>query len=212
MCRVVGLSFVVLSLLLSSGCSVIPVKPEGRVASDQMLIALAIEDAVASLDLAEHVRGRNVQIQVTGLSRTPEDSAYLAEALRARVRMAGGVVTESSCELTLIAMAQAVGSDAGENEWGLPIALPTLRNFAMSTFKFYQSDAQVARCRLWVYGMDSSGALLFAIPPAHFAHYITNPRVLGMTLGRTSDLRELRRTRGAVRIRNKGLLENDPNR
>ena len=194
--------------LLLAGCAVIQVKPEGRVASDQLLISLAAEDAVRALDLDAAVADKTVKLTVTHNGSVPTDLAYITQALRARVLHGGGRVWEAGpprYDLELVAMVQTIGSDIDQSKVSLPVPLPTVGSISMSEVAFYEDSKQIARCRLWVFAVDKAGNVLFTHEPVHYAHRVRNPVLLGVTLGKWSDVKELDHTRGRVPVSDPGM-------
>ena len=176
--------------ILATGCSTIQVIPTGRAASDQMLTAITIEEAVEKLDIDSHLRGKRVRLSVTGLGI---DQAYTEEILKAKIRSANGTVAEDCTpDLNLQVIVQTAGSDMERSKWGIPLVLPDLREtLAVTQIDLYKNDIQVSRCRLWAYGMDNDQNILFEHPPVYVAHYVSNPELIGISLGKRSDIDDL---------------------
>ena len=204
---VLGLLGVTL-MLVTSACAVVQVEPQGRVASDQLLVSLATEDTVRALQLRDAVYGKAVRLTVTSIGTVDQDLSYVTEALRARVLQEGGrVVSDDSEAIELVAMIQTMGSDVDHSSVALPILIPALGSVTASELAFYSNSKQIARCRMWVYAVDSNGMLTFTHPPIHTAHNVRNPKLLGITLGKYSDVDELDLSKGRIPISNAGMTQ-----
>ena len=194
--------FIVLAGLLVGGCSTIKLQPSGRPATDQMLSTLSIEDAVNSMSIGKKVKDQRIQLEVM----TPGiDVDYLEKVLISWIiRNGGRVVPEDAMpDLVLRILAQSTGSDEEESKVTIPIVLPTLQTgLTTSEITFYRSRVQVARCRLWGYGVSPDGYVKFIQTPVLATHYVANPELLGMSLGKRTDVVELRQRHGTFSLLN----------
>lgn len=181
-------------------CSTVKTAPTGRAASDQLLTALTLEDAVYSLAIDEQIRGRTVGLEIVGLGN---DISFLRGVLEAKVRLAGGRVVpdDATPEVRLITIVQVAGSDLEQANWNVPILLPSINSgITVSKIGFVENDIQIGRCRLWAYGINPEGDVLFQHLPVYAAHFVSNPNVLGVSLGKRSDIPELRERRGTAPV------------
>lgn len=192
-----------------SSCAVVQVGPQGRVASDQLLVSLAVEDAVRLLDLEPVVDQRQVLLKVVSVGSVEKDLAYIREALRARVSQCGGRAVSEGHDLELVAMVQTIGSDIDRSAVGLPIPLPTVGSVALSELHFYSDSKQISRCRMTLHAYARDGSGMGGQGPVHVAHRVRNPTLFGVTLGKFTDLKELNHSRGPVPIYDRGLNQ-DP--
>jgi hypothetical protein len=206
--RQIFMVLVTAAVTLMTGCAVVKVSPQGRVASDQLLISIATEDTVAALQIKDLVEGKAIRLTVTSLGTVQQDLSYVTEALRARILQEGGRVTPDDKQaIDLVAMIQTIGSDIDRTSIALPVPLPALGSVAITKLSFYTDSKQVARCRMWLYAIDAEGKLIFTHPPIHTAHRIRNPVLFGFTLGKFSDVKELDHSKGSVPVTEPGLTE-----
>lgn len=189
------------SSLLLGGCRSIEVKPNGRAASDQFLVSTCVEGAMEKMGFAKDVGGKQIKLNVVGLGN---DKEYIAEVLKSYVIHSGGVIaadTKTSPNLILNLMVQSAGSDQEIAKWVFPIAIPSFQSGIGPTYiEFFKVSSQVARCHLWAYATDAESHLLFRQKPAYVQHYVTNREILGFTIGRTSDVNELKRNPGVLSV------------
>jgi hypothetical protein len=193
--------------VLTTGCAIVQVKPEGRVASDQLLISLAIEDAVRNLDLKPSVNGKKASLKVVSLGTVTQDVAYVTEAIKIRVSQCGGTVVEEGQAVQLVAFVETVGSDIDESKVAFPMPLPSVTSMELSELEFYRDTKQIARCRLSVHTLDAEGNMLRSHGPVHIAHRVKNPVLFGITLGKGTDVKELNGSKGDIPIRKPGLTK-----
>jgi hypothetical protein len=185
------------AMLLGCGSS-LRTNPTGRSASDQMLVASTMRDAVDSLDIDHQLKDKVVELDIQGLGN---DQVYLVELFKAKIRLAGGKVAggDASPEIKLVVLVQMAGSDNEAAGWSIPIIFPSVGNGLTTTkIDIYSNNLQVGRCRMWAYGLDMSDTVVFEHPPVYAAHYISNPELIGISLGKRTDIPELRSKTGTT--------------
>jgi len=178
------------------GCSTIQLQPTGRIASDQLLNARAIEDAVYSMSFSDRLRDRPVRLEVITQGI---DNDYLISVIRAWVIHHGGCLApkDTTAEIQLTVLVQVAGTDKEVSKWSIPIVLPSLQTgLSVTSIDLYESLTQVARCRLWAYGTDGNQHRVFTQPPVYASHFLSNREVFGISLGRNSDIYEFGRSHG----------------
>jgi len=157
---------------------------------------MSIEDAVNAMTAGKHISGKKVFIRVS----TPGiDKDYIESSVEAWIVHNDGLVAleEESADVILRVISQTSGSDIQEAKWCIPIVLPSPQNaLSLTTIDFYRSRSQVSRCRLWAYGLDPGGRLLFTQKPVLATHYVASPELFGVSIGKRSDLVELRVNQG----------------
>ncbi len=191
---------VVTILIFLSGCSVIQMKPTGRAASDQMICALAIQDAVESIKIANLVKGKTVRINIGGLAN---DAEYIAEIVKAYVIRNGAKIADSNSasDLDLTMLFQTAGSDNVEKMWSIPIPMPSIqKGITVTRIDLYKNEIQVSRCRLWAYACNKEGKIIYRHNPVYAAHYISSREFLGLSLGKSTDIPELKRQKGIYNL------------
>jgi len=185
-----------LFLLLASvlcGCSTIEVKPTGRVASDQLLNARTIEDAINSMTFGEVLKKKQISLNI---ATQGIDSEYLKAVVHSWISRNGGVcvVGDEPAEVELNVLVQVAGSDREDSSWSIPIIFPSFQaGLSVTHITFYESITQVARCRLWAYAIDTHRRVIFNQLPIYRTHFLTNSTLFGVSLGRSTDLYELDR-------------------
>jgi len=188
-------------VLALGGCRSIEVKPNGRAASDQFLVASCIEGALENLTIGAALKDRKIKVNVSGPGT---DKDYIAEVMKSIIIRSGGTINadpKTSPTMILNLMVQSTGSDQEVAKWVLPIPIPSIQTGITLTYiQFFNVSTQVARCHLWAYATDPKENLLFRHEPIFITHHVTNREILGITMGRTSDLRELNRNPGVLSI------------
>ena len=167
-------------------------KTEGRTATDQLLVAVSIQDALKQLDLQPYVQNKRIFFQVSGHSTEID---YIAQVVPALLLQEGAmlVTKPEEADSVLTFVVDSAGSDQSTGGWGFPILLPSLTvGFIITTIDLIQTEEQIGLCRLWVFATDAEGQHLFTSDPSHAQHSVKNLKVLGLSLGRTTDVDELR--------------------
>lgn len=201
--RLAVLLLLAICLVGLAGCRSIELKPSGRAASDQFLVASCIEGAMEKLEIADRIRGEKLKLNVPGIGN---DREYIGAVLKSWVIQSGGVIaedTKTSPGMILNLMVPAAGSDHEVAKWVLPIPIPVpsaQTGIAFSYIELFKVESEVGRCHLWAYATDPATKMLFRQEPVYIQHYITNREILGFTIGRTSDIRELKRNPGVLSV------------
>jgi len=193
---------VVVCCALVIGCSTIKVNPVGRAASDQMLNALSIEEAVNAMRSGHHMTGKVVRLEVVSQGI---DKEYLESVIQSWILRSGGIMMIEDAtpamvpDLTFKVMAQTTGTDKEESAWSLPLALPSFRTgLTIAYIDLYRSDIQVGRCRLWGFGINPEGRLMFTQEPVYGSRYVSNSQLFGLSLGKRSDIPQLEDRNGTL--------------
>lgn len=201
------LALVFLATLPLVGCGAVALSPKGRAATDQYLSSRTIEDALARMEIADRVAGVPVSLDVRG--NESADLEYFKSALEAKLRLDGAEIVSAPAEgeptpdaTVLRVMVQSLGSDTRVGKWEIPVALPTLESvFTVSRLAIWKSESQIARCHFWTFALNSDGEVLYRIPAVSRTHHVTHRELLGITLGRSTDLKELRPNFGIPSLR-----------
>lgn len=124
-----------------------------------------------------------------------DDRDYLLNIIEHQVKDAKGLVDNENPDFIVTAIVEAAGSDNEENKWEIPLNLPTFDgasgSFTITRFRFYERLTQRARAHIWAYLSKPDGQLVKTHEPVYVTHYLSNSELLGMSLGRRSDLKEL---------------------
>lgn len=207
-------------LLMSSalaGCRTLKPSPTGRSAAEQYLIARTVEDAIMALEVGSRLEGRvlSVEVRAVGGEKDLADLPYLREAIRAWARIQGAAFAEDRAtseatapngseeteskvaaeepDLRVEFLVQSLGSDLESSRWEIPIILPTLETgLSVSRISIYRNDVQVSRCHMWAYAMEPDGTVAWRQPAVFSTHYLGERELLGLTLGKRTDLSELK--------------------
>ena len=177
--------------LLTWGCTTLKMKTEGRSASDQLLVAVSVQEALRQLDLRPHIENKRVFFTVEGHS---SEIAYIQKVIPAHLMAQGATVEEKSEEADLILtfVVDTAGADLSTGGFSIPIILPSLSTgLTVTTIDFVQKEIQRGMCRVWVYATEAQQAHAFTSDPVSSQNSISNLTILGVSLGQRSEIKEL---------------------
>jgi len=180
-----------LASLLFLGCRSFEIKAEGRSATDQLLIARAIEDAILQFEFGPLLRAERVALTVEGLGN---DQEYLTTALTAWVLDQGAsIVPPEKTTYNLHIVAQTLGSDTDSSAWMIPIGVTSISERPqVARLELYASEHQIARCHLWAYASTDGGEIIFKESAVFATHKVSTKRIIGISLGKWATVDTLR--------------------
>ncbi|MFH1743919.1 MAG: hypothetical protein ABIH23_33355 [bacterium] len=165
--------------------------PEGRAASDQLLVAASVQDALKQLDLRAHIENRRVSFSVEGHS---SEISYIQKVMPAYLMAQGATIAQEGEEADLILtfVVDTAGADLSTGGFSIPIILPSLSTgLTVTKIDFVQKEIQRGMCRIWVYATETGQAHVFTTDPVHSQNSISNLTIFGVSLGQNSDVEEL---------------------
>lgn len=152
-----------------TGCGTMRVTDTPRTATEQLLVATAVENAVAQLDF-EFLEDRTVFLDDSRVDRL--DKTFVVAEVRAAAREAGVILLDDrdQAHYVMELRAGAVGVDRRDYLFGLPAAqVPTLAgSLATPEVAFYKSISQTGACHVgFVAYSRADGRYLYSSGPAY---------------------------------------------
>lgn len=165
LCAVLGCG----AMLFASGCGRMRVTDTPRTATEQLLVAAAVEQAASQLDF-EFLEGRKVFLDDSLVDRV--DRTFVIGAVRAAARQSGVILVDgrNDAHYVLELRAGAVGVDRNEYILGIPASeVPTLGGSAgVPEIATYKSITQAGGCSLaFVAYARDDGRFFYASGPVY---------------------------------------------
>ncbi len=175
----------------AGGCGKMRVTDPPRTGTEQLLIATAVEDAVAQLDFG-FLEDRTVFIDDSMVDRL--DKTFVVAEVRAAARQAGVILADQPEQAHYIMelRAGAVGVDRREYLFGIPEAdVPTLiGSLGTPEVAFYRSISQTGACQIgFVAYAREDGRFLYSAGPVYGFSDHRGEWVFGAGPGIQTDIR-----------------------
>ncbi|MFW6065747.1 MAG: DUF6655 family protein [Planctomycetota bacterium] len=177
-------------VMFTAGCGTVRVTDTPRTATEQLLVATAVEDAVSKLDF-DLLEDRKVFLDASLVDRT--DKSFIVAEVRAAGRESGVVFVDDrdQADYVMELRAGAAGTNRTDYMLGIPAGqVPTIGGtIGTPELPVYKSISQTGACHVaFVAYARDDGAFLYASGPAYGSSDHKSRWIMGAGPGVQTDM------------------------